>query len=103
MVVNYTSRLLGRSGVMSAILVSDVESLSANTEKFKKALLEFSYVLGKRYAEFKKGDRVAEHGLAVLILGGAAAVAAKKGFWTAINDRWNRCPASRIKAPSPDS
>jgi uncharacterized membrane-anchored protein len=81
MIVNYTSRLLGRSGVMSAILVSDVESLPENTEEFKTALREFSYVSGEQYSEFKKGDRVAEYGLAALILGGAAAVATKKGFW----------------------
>jgi uncharacterized membrane-anchored protein len=84
MLVNYTSRLLGRSGVMSAILVSDVETLPENTEEFKTALREFSYVPGEKYSEFKKGDKVAEYGLAALILGGAAAVATKKGFWTAI-------------------
>ncbi|MDP1984154.1 MAG: DUF2167 domain-containing protein [Sulfuritalea sp.] len=84
MVVNYTSRLLGRSGVMSAILVSDLGSLPQDTQDFKTALQQFSYVSGEQYAEFKQGDKIAEYGLAALVLGGAAAVATKKGFWAVI-------------------
>lgn len=82
--VNYTSRLLGRTGVMSAILVADPQTLTKDTQAFKAGLKEFSYVAGERYSEFKPGDRVAEIGLAALVLGGAAAVATKKGFWAAI-------------------
>ncbi|MDS4016313.1 MAG: DUF2167 domain-containing protein [Candidatus Accumulibacter sp.] len=84
MLVNYTSRLLGRSGVMSAVLVSDVASLPEDTEQFRAALEDFRYVPGERYSEFKQGDKVAEYGLAALILGGTAAVATKKGFWAVI-------------------
>jgi uncharacterized membrane-anchored protein len=82
--VNYTSRLLGRTGVMSAILVADPQTLAKDTEAFKAGLKQFSYVAGERYSEFKPGDRVAEIGLAALVLGGAAAVATKKGFWAAL-------------------
>ena len=82
--VNYTSRLLGRTGVMSAILVADPHTLAKDTHAFKAGLQDFSYVPGEKYAEFKAGDRVAEIGLAALVLGGAAAVASKKGFWAAI-------------------
>jgi uncharacterized membrane-anchored protein len=82
--VNYTSRLLGRSGVMSAILVADPQTLAQDTLAFKAGLKDFSYVAGEKYSEFKPGDRVAEIGLAALVLGGAAAVATKKGFWAAI-------------------
>jgi uncharacterized membrane-anchored protein len=84
MVVNYTSRLLGRTGVMSAILVGDIPTLSQDTQAFKAALKEFTYLPGEKYSEFKQGDKIAEYGLAALILGGAAAVATKKGFWGAI-------------------
>lgn len=84
MIINYSSRLLGRSGVMSAILVSDPSSLSADTQQFKTALQQFTYVPGENYSEFKAGDKVAEYGLAALVLGGAAAVATKKGLWAAI-------------------
>jgi len=83
-VVNYTARLLGRSGVMSATLVSDPDTLTKNVAEFKNSLQKFAYVSGEKYSEFKAGDRVAEFGLAALILGGAAAVATKKGLWGAI-------------------
>lgn len=81
---NYTSRLLGRSGVMSATLVSGLDALPVNTGEYKTSLEQFNYVAGEKYSEFKKGDKVAEYGLAALILGGAAAVATKKGLWGAI-------------------
>jgi uncharacterized membrane-anchored protein len=83
-IINYTSRLLGRTGVMSAILVSSPNTLTEDTQDFKTAVQSFSYVPGEKYTEFKSGDRIAEYGLAALILGGAAAVATKKGFWAAL-------------------
>jgi len=83
-VVNYSSRLLGRTGVMRAILVSDPDSLEADMLRFKVALKDFTYVQGERYSEFKPGDKVAAYGLGALIVGGAAAVATKKGFWGAL-------------------
>jgi uncharacterized membrane-anchored protein len=82
--VNYATRLLGRSGVMRAVLVSDPASLEVDTREFKTVLTQFAYVPGEKYAEFKAGDRIAEYGLAALIVGGAAAVATKKGFWAVI-------------------
>uniref|UniRef100_UPI00333F7616 DUF2167 domain-containing protein n=1 Tax=Castellaniella defragrans TaxID=75697 RepID=UPI00333F7616 len=82
--LNYTVRLLGRNGVMSATLVSSPETLDKDIVSFKQFLTGFEFNAGERYAEFKKGDRIAEFGLAALIAGGAAAVATKKGFWAAI-------------------
>ena len=82
--VNYSSRLLGRTGVMSAVLVSDLDTLSADTQEFKTALQQFSFATGETYSEFKQGDKIAEYGLAALIMGGAAAVATKKGLWAVI-------------------
>ena len=81
---NYTIRLLGRSGVTSATLVSSPERLDANVQSFKATLPGFEYNTGQKYSEFKQGDRVAEYGLAALVAGGAAAVATKKGAWGAI-------------------
>jgi uncharacterized membrane-anchored protein len=80
LLVNYTIRLLGRQGVMHAILVSDPESLDREIAEFKTALAGYDFTAGHRYAEFRAGDRVAEYGLAALVLGGAAAVATKTGF-----------------------
>ncbi|WP_051293714.1 DUF2167 domain-containing protein [Pseudoduganella violaceinigra] len=82
-VLNYTIRLLGRSGVMSATLVSSPETLDADVTSFRKVLDGFDYNDGEKYSEFKAGDHVAEYGLAALITGGAAVIATKKGFWAA--------------------
>jgi uncharacterized membrane-anchored protein len=78
-IVNYTSRILGRGGVMSAVLVSDPEELEKDLADFRKTTKNFEYVAGERYAEFQNGDRVAQYGLGALIVGGAAAAAAKSG------------------------
>lgn len=82
--VNYTSRLLGRKGVMSAVLVSSPQTLAQDTNDFKQVLNGYSFQSGEKYTEFTQGDRVAEFGLAALVLGGAAAVATKKGLWGVI-------------------
>jgi uncharacterized membrane-anchored protein len=91
-VVNYSSRLLGREGVMTAVLVSNPDTLERDRAAFSKALDGFSYDSGKAYTEFKQGDKVAAYGLGALVLGGAAAAAAKtgagkalfKGLWVAL-------------------
>jgi uncharacterized membrane-anchored protein len=82
--VNYTIRFLGRTGVMNATLVTSPETLDADVKSFKAVLNGFDFNSGERYAEFRAGDHVAEIGLGALVLGGAAAVAAKKGFFTVI-------------------
>ena len=79
--VNYTVRLLGRTGVMSAILVSDPTSLDNDMKAFRAGLAGFDFAAGQKYAEFKSGDKVAEYGLAALVVGGAAAAAAKAGLF----------------------
>ncbi len=79
--VNYTSRLLGRSGVMSAVLVSSPQTLNEDMKAFNGALAGYEFVAGEKYAEFKPGDKIAEYGLAALVVGGAAAAAAKGGLF----------------------
>ena len=81
--VNYNTRLLGRRGVMHVILVADPETLDASIAEFKGLMPGYAFAAGERYAEFQAGDHVAEYGLAALITGGAAAVAAKKGWLAA--------------------
>jgi uncharacterized membrane-anchored protein len=82
--VNYSIRLLGRAGVMSAVLVSDPTSLDKDIRSFKSALAGFDFNQGQKYSEFRSGDKVAEYGLAALIVGGAAAVAVKSGAFKAL-------------------
>lgn len=86
--VNYTSRLLGRTGVMSAVLVTSPGTLEADMKSFNGALAGFEFVAGERYAEFKSGDRIAEYGLAALVVGGAAAAAAKAGWLKFLGKFW---------------
>lgn len=87
-IVNYNTRLLGRTGVISAVLVADPETLDASVDEFE-ALLEggFQYNAGNTYAEYRSGDKLATYGLAALVTGGAAAAVAKgagKGLFKAI-------------------
>lgn len=86
--VNYTSRLLGRSGVMSAVLVSAPQSLAEDMKAFNGALAGYEFVAGEKYAEFKSGDKIAEYGLAALVVGGAAAAAAKAGWLKFLGKFW---------------
>lgn len=77
--VNYNTRLLGRKGVMSATLVCDPSQLESSLVNFKELLKGYRYTSGNRYAEYRKGDKIAEYGLTALIAGGATAVAMKSG------------------------
>ena len=66
---------------MVVTLVADPTTLSKTIPNFKNVLSGFDFKEGKRYAEFRKGDKVAEYGLTALITGGAAAVAVKTGLF----------------------
>ena len=83
-VVNYTTRILSRRGVMHVTLVSDPESLDQHIAVFKTSLTGYDFAPGERYSEFRSGDRVAQFGLGALVLGGAAAVAVKTGAGKAL-------------------
>jgi len=86
--VNYSVRLLGRRGTMSADLVLSPEIVGAAVPEFEKLLTGFQFSQGQKYSEFRAGDKVAEYGLTALIAGGAAAAAIKSGlfakFWKLI-------------------
>lgn len=86
-IVNFNTRLLGRTGVMSATLVADPELLNASIAEFEALLEGFQYNSGDTYAEYRPGDKLATYGLAALVTGGAAAAVAKgagKGMFKAI-------------------
>ena len=44
----------------------------------------FHFQSGQTYAEYRKGDKVAEYGLTALVLGGGAVLAAKSGLFAVI-------------------
>lgn len=80
LVVNWNTRLLGRNGVMKVTLVTDPNILDETLPYYESLIAGFDYNSGHRYAEFRQGDKIAEYGLSALVVGGAAAVAAKSGI-----------------------
>ena len=78
---NFETKILGRHGVTTAILVTDPDHFDADLIAFKKMLTGYEFNAGDRYSEFKNGDKVATYGLAALIVGGAAAAAGKAGLF----------------------
>ncbi|HEU4884428.1 MAG TPA: DUF2167 domain-containing protein [Longimicrobium sp.] len=79
-VVNHSVRLLGRGGVMHADLVVSPERFEATVPEFDRIIGTHAFVEGRKYAEWKPGDKVAKYGLTALVAGGAVAVAAKSGI-----------------------
>jgi uncharacterized membrane-anchored protein len=81
---NFFTKILGRRGHTSVVMVSSTQGLEASEASLNKVLAGYAFTSGETYAEWKPGDKVAEYGLAALILGGAAAVATKKGLWAVL-------------------
>lgn len=79
-ILNYNTRLLGRKGVMSAVLIVEPDKLTEVLPKFRQLLTGYSFNTGQAYAEYRQGDSVAKYGLTALVLGGAAVGAAKLGL-----------------------
>lgn len=78
--INHEVRLLGRRGVMSATLVAGAEDLPAAIPKLDQMLTGFAFNAGETYGEYREGDKVAQYGLAGLVLGGGVLLAAKTGL-----------------------
>jgi uncharacterized membrane-anchored protein len=77
---NFFTKILGRRGYTSVVLVADPQDASAAISTLDQVLTGFRFNSGERYADYEAGDKVAEYGLAGLILGGAAAAAVKTGI-----------------------
>lgn len=79
--VNYNTYALGREGYLSLNLITDLKDLPAHKGEAQALLGALQFDDGKRYADFNSStDKVAEYGLAALVLG----VGAKKlGFFAA--------------------
>lgn len=82
--VNFSTKVLSRRGHTSVILVTGTDELAAARPQFNSVLGGYSFDEGERYADWVPGDKVATYGLAALVLGGAAALATKKGLWAVI-------------------
>lgn len=82
--VNYTTRILGRRGVMNATLVTSGGELQGDLAEFRTAMKGFAYKPDETYAAYKDGDKIAEYGLAALVTGGAAAAVLKTGLFAGL-------------------
>jgi uncharacterized membrane-anchored protein len=82
--VNYNTRLLGRRGVMSVTLLVDPKDMNTTLPAYQALLADYSFKTGQRYAEFRSGDKIAQYGLAALVVGGAAVGAAKLGLFASL-------------------
>ena len=85
-ILNYNTRLLGRKGVMEAVLIVEPDKLPTTLPTFRELLAGYSFQSGQNYAEYRSGDKIAKYGLAALIVGGGAVGAAKLGMfaWLAV-------------------
>ena len=97
-IVNYNTRLLGRTGFTSVVIVSTTEQLNAVKDDVVRLLGGFSYKEGKRYSEFVKGDKIAKYGLTALVAGGAGAAAVKFGLFKFIGKLWKAIAVGFIAA-----
>lgn len=77
---NHNIRILGRYGVTEIVLVAGLDQLDSAIPELAAILENYEYKTGNRYAEFRKGDKIAKYGLTALVAGGAAAVAMKSGL-----------------------
>jgi len=82
---NFFTKVLGRRGVTTVVLVSRPEDTTAAVKDLDQMLTGYQFNTGDTYADYKPGDKIAEYGLTGLIVGGAVAAAVKtgmlKGLW----------------------
>lgn len=82
--LNYDVRVLGRRGVLSMNIVSDMGQLDVVRSAGATLQGTASFETGERYADYKKGDKKAAYGIGGLILAGAGLAAAKKAGLIAV-------------------
>ena len=82
---NFFTKVLGRRGFTTIILVSSPQDTATAVTALNNVLTGYRFKAGESYADWRPGDKVAEYGLTGLIVGGAVAAAVKtglfKGLW----------------------
>ena len=87
--INRIVKVLGRRGVMTVTLVASPDELAIADPQLAGLLGDYHFQQGHTYAEYLPGtDKLAEFGLAALVVGGAGAALVKSGllarFWKLI-------------------
>ena len=78
--INHATRLLGRRGVMNVDLVMSSDQAETALAEFNDVLTQFEFKSGSKYSDFVRGDKIAEYGLAGLVVGGAGVALVKSGL-----------------------
>lgn len=78
--INFTTRTLGREGLVASTLVTSPETFDRDLANFRQTMAGLNFNPGQTYSEYREGDKTAAYGLAALVAGGAAAAAVKSGF-----------------------
>ncbi len=82
---NFFTKVLGRRGFTTVILVARPEGTQAAIGDLDHVLTDYHFNPGNTYADWRPGDKMAEYGLTGLIVGGGVAAAVKtglfKGLW----------------------
>jgi uncharacterized membrane-anchored protein len=82
-VINFFTRILGRSGYMSVNLIDSPDAIEQSKHDTQVLLDAIQFKAGSRYEDHQEGDRDSGLGLRALVLGGAGlglVKAAKAGF-----------------------
>lgn len=82
--INFFTKVLGRKGYMDVVVVCGPEELDATLPAFRSMMTGFRFADGERYDQYQPGDKIAQYGLAALVVGGATAVAAKTGLFAGL-------------------
>ncbi len=83
--LNYNIRMLGRGGMLVLNGVAAMSQLPEIERPTPKILAAIDFNPGHRSADLNpKSDKIAEYGLAALVVGTAAAAAMKLGFFKAL-------------------
>jgi uncharacterized membrane-anchored protein len=77
---NFFTKILGRRGFTSVVLVSSPAEVNDAVATLNGVLEGYRFNSGETYAEWRPGDKVAEYGLTALIVGGGVAAAVKMGL-----------------------
>lgn len=99
--VNQTVRKFGRGGVMSIELVTPTSHISGARAMFRTILGSFRYLPGRRYGDWRTGDKVATSGLSSLLGrssdGGSAKMGAFAKFGKHVGTVAQKCnPDARV-------
>jgi uncharacterized membrane-anchored protein len=79
--INFNTRILCRTGVLSANLVLRPRLLHSSLPAYNSLIGSISLNSENEYGAFRAGDKVAEYGLVALITGGVGTAAIKTGFF----------------------